>query len=186
MRFGILRNVIQPLSRTLESRTFVSCATNLLRIAPLEPIPQLVHGGSSLSKLLTPWNQAFSHFHSLTDTRYPKRRPVDKPRRKRASLRPPGPYAWVQYIPGEPILPNRPNEGSVKRRNEKKRIKQRHAFIVAERKKRKAQMQEANRKKVNARVERKMAAVARDRAWAQRLAELQQLEEVKKKLMADT
>lgn len=47
-------------------------------------------------------------------------------------------------------------------------------------------MQEANRKKINARVERKMAAVARDRAWAQRLAELQQLEEEKKKSMADS
>ncbi|XP_048141874.1 uncharacterized protein LOC115726400 [Rhodamnia argentea] len=186
MRFGTLRNIIQPLSRTLQCHTFVSSATNPLRIAPLEPVPQLLYGGSSLPKqLLTPWNQAFSHLHSLTDPRYPKRRPVDKPRRKRATLRPPGPYAWVQYVPGEPILPNRPNEGSIKRRNEKKRIKQRHAFIVAERKKRKAQMQEANRKKVNARVERKMAAVARDRAWAQRLAELQQLEE-EKKSMSDT
>jgi len=55
-----------------------------------------------------------------------------------------------------------------------------------ERKKRKALVQEANRKKINARVERKMAAVARDRAWAQRLAELQQLEEEKKKSMAET
>lgn len=186
MRFGILRNIIQPLSRTLQPRTFVSSGTNPFRVTPLETNPQVLHGGSSLSKLLAPWNQAFSHIHSLTDTRYPKRRPVDKPRRKRASLRPPGPYAWVQYVPGEPILPNRPNKGSVKRRNEKKRIKQRHAFIVAERKKRKALVQEANRKKINARVERKMAAVARDRAWAQRLAELQQLEEEKKKSMAET
>ncbi|KAI6695821.1 hypothetical protein NL676_023531 [Syzygium grande] len=186
MGFGILRNIIQPLSRTLQSRSFVSSATNPLRIAPLKPDSQLLYGGSSLAKLLAPWSQACSHFHSLTDMRYPKRRPVDKPRRKRASLRPPGPYAWVQYVPGEPILPNNPNEGSVKRRNEKKRIKQRHAFIAAERKKRKAQMQEANRKKINARVERKMAAVARDRAWAQRLAELQQLEEEKKKSMADS
>lgn len=41
-----------------------------------------------------------------------------------------GPYAWVQYVPGEPILPNRPNEGSVKRRNEKKRMRQHRAFIL--------------------------------------------------------
>lgn len=41
-----------------------------------------------------------------------------------------GPYAGVQYIPGEPIVPSRPNEGSVKRRNEKKRMRQRRAFIL--------------------------------------------------------
>lgn len=41
-----------------------------------------------------------------------------------------GPYAWVEYVPGEPILPNQPNEGSVKRRNEKKQIKQHLAFIL--------------------------------------------------------
>ncbi|XP_059289678.1 uncharacterized protein LOC132043213 isoform X2 [Lycium ferocissimum] len=97
-----------------------------------------------------------------------------------ASLRPPGPYAWVKYTPGEPISPNNPNEGSVKRRNEKKRIGQRKAFILAEKKKRKAQLQEAHRKKMIKRVERKMAAVARDRAWAERLAELKKLEEEKK------
>lgn len=96
-------------------------------------------------------------------------------------MRPPGPYAWVKYEPGKPILPNQPNQGSVKRRNEKKRMKQKHTFIMAEKRKRKAQMQEAKRKKIIKRVERKMAAVARDRAWAQKLAELQQLEEEKKK-----
>jgi len=53
--------------------------------------------------------------------------------------------------------------------------------MLAEAKKRKAQLQEANRKKVIKRVERKMAAVARDRAWAEKLAELQRLEEEKKK-----
>lgn len=50
----------------------------------------------------------------------------------------------------------------------------------AEKKKRKAQLQEAKRKKNIKRVERKMAAVARERAWAERLKELQQLEEEKK------
>ncbi|KAI5656651.1 hypothetical protein M9H77_25444 [Catharanthus roseus] len=123
-------------------------------------------------------------FHSLTDTRYPKRRPSDKPRRKRAGLRPPGPYAWVKVVPGEPILPNQPNEGSVKRRNEKKRIKQHRAFILAEKKKRKAQLQEAKRKKEIKRRERKMAAVQREREWAERLKELQQLGEEKKAAMA--
>lgn len=37
---------------------------------------------------------------------------------------------------------------------------------------------------MNKRVERKMAAVARDRAWAERLAELKKLEEEKKVAMA--
>lgn len=41
-----------------------------------------------------------------------------------------GPYAWVKYTPGEPILPNNPNEGSVKRRNEKKRMRLRREFIL--------------------------------------------------------
>lgn len=40
-----------------------------------------------------------------------------------------GPYAWVQYVPGEPIPRSRPNEGSVQGRNRIKRIKLRKAFI---------------------------------------------------------
>lgn len=35
----------------------------------------------------------------------------------------------VDYVPGEPIVA-KPNEGSVKRRNEKKRIRMRRAFIL--------------------------------------------------------
>lgn len=56
--------------------------------------------------------------------------------------------------------------------------------MKAEKKKRIAQCQEAKRKKNIKRIERKMAAVARERAWTQRLAELQQLEEEKKKSAA--
>lgn len=52
--------------------------------------------------------------------------------------------------------------------------------IQSEAKKRKAQVQEAKRKKRTKRIERKMAAVARERAWAERLVELQKLEEEKK------
>jgi hypothetical protein len=63
-------------------------------------------------------------------------------------------------------------------------MRQRRAFILSEKKKRKAQMQEAKRKKSIKKVERKMAAVARERAWAERLVELQRLEEEKKKSMA--
>ncbi|KAL9303675.1 hypothetical protein ACSQ67_020938 [Phaseolus vulgaris] len=181
---GVLRNIVRPLSlassRTLTSR--ISTNASLASFCPVFPSPC-----KPPQWTLPLWN----HFHSLTDTRFPKRRPSDKSRRKRASLRPSGPYAWVQYTPGQPILPNNPNEGSVKRRNEKKRMRQRRAFILvrspftlcklnfgvfAERKKRKAQLQEANRKKSIQRVERKMAAVAREREWAERLVELQRLE----------
>ncbi|KAE9612391.1 hypothetical protein Lal_00037355 [Lupinus albus] len=189
MGFGALRNIIRPISLS-SVRTF----TSRISTSPLMPVfrsafasqkhdLRFLLGGASPCKppqWLPIWNQ----LHSLTDTRLPKRRPSDKPRRKRASLKPPGPYAWVQYTPGEPILPNNPNEGSVKRRNKKKRMRQRRAFILSEKKKRTAQIQEAKRKKNFQRVERKMAAVAREREWAERLAELQRLEAEKKKSVA--
>ncbi|XP_062230674.1 uncharacterized protein LOC133928380 [Phragmites australis] len=123
-------------------------------------------------------------FGGLMETRFPKRRPGFANRRKRASLRPKGPYYWVKCKPGEPIPANQPNEGSVQGRKEKKRIKQRKAFIMAEKKKRKAQYSAAVKRKEAERTERKMAAVARDRAWAERLIELKQLEEEKKAAMA--
>lgn len=181
MGFGALRSIIRPVSRTLLS---TRPASHFFPAA-IYPSPprQLRHLFGSFHRNL-PWIPPSSAFHSLTETRYPKRRPSNKPRRKRASLRPPGPYAWVKYVPGQPILPNQPNEGSVKRRNEKKRIKQQRTFILSEKKKRKAQFQEAKRKKNMQRVDRKMAAVARERAWAQRLVELQQREEQKMQTMA--
>ncbi|KAK9070093.1 hypothetical protein SSX86_010492 [Deinandra increscens subsp. villosa] len=171
MLFGAIRSIIRPVSRALiytrtSSTTFSNPTFNNYELHPLF------------------WSPAASArlIQSLTDTRFPKRRPADKPRRKRASLKKPsGPYAWVKHVPGEPIPANQPNVGSVKHRNEKKRIRLRKAFILAEKKKRKAQLQEANKKKKIHRIERKMAAVARDRAWAERLAELQQIEEDKKK-----
>ncbi|XP_042469491.1 uncharacterized protein LOC122052158 isoform X2 [Zingiber officinale] len=116
----------------------------------------------------------------MTETRFPKRRPGTKPRKKRASLRPRGPYAWVQYVPGEPIPRSRPNEGSVQGRNRKKRIRQRKAFILSEKKKRKAQYAAFRKKRDIERIQRKMAAVAREKDWAERLIELQNLEEKKK------
>ncbi|PON71517.1 protein translocase subunit [Parasponia andersonii] len=184
MGFGALRPILRPLSRTLVSQISTPATTSLVAASASarSDLRSVLGGGPFRSQL--PWFPITNHFHSLTDTRFPKRRPSDKPRRKRASMKPPGPYAFVQYVPGEPILPNRPNEGSVKRRNEKKRIRQRLAFILAEKKKRKAQLQEAKRKKNIKKIERKMAAVAREREWAQRLAELQRLEEEKKKSMA--
>ncbi|KAI8542562.1 hypothetical protein RHMOL_Rhmol08G0147100 [Rhododendron molle] len=268
MGFGALRSILRPVSRTLLSAHCTGSSFSLAR-TPAAASRSSFFGGCPLHRDIRQMPVS-SAFHSLTDNRFPKRRPTDKPRRKRASLRPPGPelkvagakigwsfvsvskeegglvfrglrdwnkaamfnhlwamakkadtlwlkwiheyvikasesvvvpvlclipclldlvfagpYAWVKCVPGEPILPNQPNEGSVKRRNEKKRMRQRRAFILAEAKKRKAQLQEANRKKVIKRVERKMAAVARDRAWAEKLAELQRLEEEKKnKVMA--
>ncbi|KAH7519974.1 hypothetical protein FEM48_Zijuj08G0094400 [Ziziphus jujuba var. spinosa] len=224
MGFGALRSIARPLSRTLLSRAS-TCSTTSFAATSASPKFELrlVLGGSLRSQ--APWFPISNHLHSLTDTRFPKRRPTDKPRRKRASLRPPGPYAWIQSVPGESLLATKPNEGSVKRRNEKKRMRLRHAFILelvtdyvlssvftvktfnsentncilneieflnilflkyflAEKKKRKAQLQEAKRKKNIKRIERKMAAVARERAWTQRLADLQQLEEEKKKSAA--
>ncbi|KAI7751829.1 hypothetical protein M8C21_003649 [Ambrosia artemisiifolia] len=171
MLFGAIRSIIRPVSRALvSSRTTFS-----------NPLFSTTCNNELHQSHLF-WRPASARLiQSLTDTRFPKRRPVDKPRRKRASLKPSGPYAWVKHVPGEPIPSNQPNAGSVKRRNEKKRIRLHKAFILAEKKKRKAQLQEAKRKKKTAMIERKMAAVARDRAWAERLAELQQIEEDKKK-----
>ncbi|XP_059645422.1 uncharacterized protein LOC132286987 [Cornus florida] len=184
MGFGALRSIIRPVSRTLfSSRSTFAFSPATFSATSQSPSPEVRLLFGSLHRH-TPWIPASNAFHSLTDTRFPKRRPSLKPRKKRASLRPPGPYAWVKYVPGQPILPNQPNEGSVKNRNERKRRRQRRAFILSEAKKRKSQVQEAKRKKMIKRVERKMAAVARERAWAQRLAELQQLEEEKKKAMA--
>ncbi|CAA2974177.1 Hypothetical predicted protein [Olea europaea subsp. europaea] len=173
MGFGASRSIIRLVSRTVlftRPASHVPCSNHSVSTTAAPPPP--------------PWFPPSSAFHSLTDTRYPKRWPSDKPRRKRASLRPLDGHAWVKYVPGEPILPNQSNEGSVKRRNEKKQIKQHLAFILSEKKKHKAQFQEAKRKRNMQRVERKMAAVAREREWAQRLIELQQLEELKKRAFA--
>lgn len=57
-------------------------------------------------------------------------------------------------------------------------------LIQAEKKKRRAQYSAAVKRKEAERTERKMAAVARERAWAERLVELKQLEEEKKAAMA--
>ncbi|KAI3497426.1 hypothetical protein L1887_40024 [Cichorium endivia] len=184
MLFGAIRSIIRPVSRTLIlSRSITTTSSSLPKPLFSATYNNELHplfGSINRSHLF--WGPtSVRTIQSLTDTRFPKRRPVDKPRRKRASLKPKGPYAWVKHVPGEPIPANQPNIGSVKHRNEKKRIKQRRAFILAEKKKRKAQLQEANKKKKIQRIERKMAAVARDRAWAERLAELEKIEEDKKK-----
>ena len=92
MGFGALRNAIRPLSRTLITHTGTSSTTPFLASRPEF---RLSLGGGAQS----PWTQMIRHFSflseahpfdRLTSTRFPKRRPVDKPRRKRASLKPPG------------------------------------------------------------------------------------------------
>nr|GLL26282.1 serine/threonine-protein kinase sel-5 [Ipomoea trifida] len=199
MGFGAIRSVARPVSRALFSYRnifAVSSATSPSTFPSLWPELR------SLFRPKLPWIPPSSAFHSLTDTRYPKRRPSES-RRKRPIPKPPGPYAVARRLPHDPKPPKNPNEGSVKRRNEKKRIKLHKAFILlhlslsvgdpmfpldkvlfndvqSEKKKRKALVQEAKKKKLIKRVERKMAAVARERAWAERLAELQKLEEEKK------
>ncbi|KAL8136523.1 hypothetical protein V2J09_002524 [Rumex salicifolius] len=193
MGFGSLRNLVRPLCRVVSSRTAAAAANNTItNLAPLRSISPLSnHFYQNTPQFLSIFRSVHLEslasiaprpFDALTDTRLPKRRHSDKHKRKRASLKPPGPYAWVNHVPGEPVLPSQPNEGSVKLRNEKKRRRQRREFILAEKKKRKAQLQEANRKKREKRIERKMAQVAREREWVQRLAELQQLEKEKKTL----
>ncbi|KAG0476164.1 hypothetical protein HPP92_012592 [Vanilla planifolia] len=138
----------------------------------------------------TSWKEFFSTstggaaFQGLTDNRFPKRRPGTKPKRKRASFKPPGPHAWIQYVPGEPIPSSRPNEGSVTGRKRRKRIMQRKAFILTEKKKKQEEWKVAKRKKRMERIERKMAAVAREKAWAERLKELQQIDAQKKAAMS--
>ncbi|KAF8410540.1 hypothetical protein HHK36_003071 [Tetracentron sinense] len=128
MGLGALRNIARPLAKAITKCSSVHFPMATLPTSPF-PAVKFRSGFGSLQQQY-PWISRSNDFHSLTDTRLPKRRPGDKPRRKRASLKPPGPYAWVQYVPGEPILANRPNEGSVKGRKEKKRMRQRRAFIL--------------------------------------------------------
>lgn len=182
-----LRRALPPLS---------SPAASLLRRAPgpppplpfrplrlLDPIgprPFSAAAAAAATAVARAPAMGASLFKGLTETRFPKRRPGFESRRKRASLRPKGPHFWVMCKPGEPIPASQPNKGSVKGRKEKKRIKQRKDFIMAEKRKRKAQYSVAVKRKEAERTERKMAAVARDRAWVERLAELQQIEAEKK------
>lgn len=56
--------------------------------------------------------------------------------------------------------------------------------MQSERKIRRVQVQVAKKKKLMQRVERKIAAVARERAWAERLVELKRIEEEKKQKAA--
>ena len=88
MVFGALRSIVRPLSRTLISRTS-TCSITSFAASSVCPKPEtrFLSGGQA------PWSfLILNHFHSLTDTRFPKRRPSLKSRRKRASIRPPGSF----------------------------------------------------------------------------------------------
>lgn len=89
MGFAALRTLIRPLSRTLISRTSTHPATTPFPATLTSPIHRRA-----------PWFPISNHFHSLTDTRFPKRRPTEKPRRKRVSLKPPG----SSFSPWEKLL----------------------------------------------------------------------------------
>ncbi|GAB2268009.1 hypothetical protein Dimus_002987 [Dionaea muscipula] len=138
-----IRNLIRPIYTTLSARAVAVAATaSISARATLSPSPatsflsNFLSSGTCPTRLLrrsihleSLSSLASKPFDALTGSRFPKRRPSDKSRRKRSSLRPPGPYAWVKYVPGQPILANQPNEGSMKLRNEKKRRRQRREFI---------------------------------------------------------
>lgn len=165
--------------RFLETWSQVNCISspkpNVLPLVSLEFVKNRFPRESILGRC-PPWNVKNEGFHSLGDERLPKRRPCMKKRNKRAYLRPKGPYYWIQYTPGEPIPHSRPNEGSVRGRNHRKRMEQRAAFRSGEAQKRKDQLAGARRRKAIKKIESKMAAVARERAWAERLVQLQQAE----------
>lgn len=189
---GAIRTILRPLSarRILPVFTQLSSTSSSSSSSIVEKIPCLRSRfligelrGSSLGQLFST-STGGAAFQSLTDNRLPKRRPGTKPRRKRASLKPPGPHAWVQYVPGEPIPSSRPNEGSVQGRKRIKRMLQRRSFILSQKRKKQAEWKVARRKRYTDRIERKMAAVAREKAWAERLKELQEIEAQKGAAMA--
>ncbi|KAL9251117.1 hypothetical protein AKJ16_DCAP01274 [Drosera capensis] len=173
MGLRALRNLLRPLAAAAESTLSPLHSTTFLS-STTRPFHRSIHLDSLASIASRP-------FDPLTDSRFPKRRPSDKPRRKRSVGKPKVPIVWVRAVPGDPIKAKHPNEGSVKLRNEKKRRRLKREFIKSEAKKRKVLVQNAKRRKREQQIERKMAAVAREREWAQRLIELQRLEEEKKK-----
>ncbi|KAL2926624.1 UDP-N-acetylenolpyruvoylglucosamine reductase [Bienertia sinuspersici] len=112
MGFGTLRSFLRPISRAISTHSsnfLTQSPQSSAQFLPKSLLPfhqlhqqQLIFGHlfsrsvhlESLSSL------APKPFDPLTNTRFPKRRPLDKPRRKRSSLRPSGPYAWVKHEPG--------------------------------------------------------------------------------------
>ncbi|KAJ0770626.1 hypothetical protein HanPI659440_Chr07g0259841 [Helianthus annuus] len=86
MVFGAIRSIIRPVSRALiNARTTSS--------TPLYNNELHSHFGSIHQSHLF-WRPASARLiQTLTDTRFPKRRPLDKPRRKRATLKPSGHFS---------------------------------------------------------------------------------------------
>lgn len=78
------------------------------------------------------------------------------------------PYAWIKVGENEPCPSSQPNKGSVKNRNQKKRMALRDAFIKTEVQKRIAQCKAAKAKKLEARKKRWKEGAARARAWKEK------------------
>ena len=106
MGFQTLRSLIRPLSRAISAHSRApftqSPASSLFQSNFLSPKPnqnqylqypfaQFISRSVHLESLSS---IAARPFDPLTDTRFPKRRPSDKPRRKRSSLRPPGGFLF--------------------------------------------------------------------------------------------
>ncbi|KAI5061914.1 hypothetical protein GOP47_0022453 [Adiantum capillus-veneris] len=87
------------------------------------------------------------------------------------------PYAWIKVGKDEECPSSQPNKGSVKNRNQKKRMAQKAAFIKAEAQKRIAQCKAADAKRLEARKKRWKEGAARARAWKEKkLAEAKEAE----------
>lgn len=102
MGFGALRSIVRPLSRTLLSRTSASSTTPFIATSASPKFEfRLVlggGGGGGSVRNQSPWLPISNHLHSLTDTRFPKRRPMCEPRRKRSSMKPPGTLFQIEAL----------------------------------------------------------------------------------------
>lgn len=78
------------------------------------------------------------------------------------------PYAWVKVGENEPCPSSQPNKGSVKNRNQKKRMAQRDAFRKEQVQKRIQECRAAEARKLEARKKRWKEGAARARAWAEK------------------
>lgn len=113
------------------------------------PAPSTSHLLNSLSR--HPWMLSTVHHYAKRRSKFAK-----------------DPYAWIKVGENEPCPSSQPNKGSVKNRNQKKRMAQRDAFIKAEAQKRIAQCNAAKAKKLEAQKKRWKEGAARARAWAEK------------------
>eukprot|EP00250_Pteridium_aquilinum_P007464 c17174_g1_i1 orf=84-566(+) len=122
------------------------------------PSPTVSHLGNPLSK--HPWMLTTVQHYAKRRSKFAK-----------------DPYAWIKVGENEPCPSSQPNKGSVKNRNQKKRMAQRDAFIKEECQKRIAQCKAAKAKKLEAQKKRWKEGAARARAWKEKkLAEAKEAE----------